>query len=61
MTLSGNTMNFNAPIVNSAYLLTINLNDGLATNHYYNFKVTVVNTAPTFTTAHQSVFDVIAG
>ena len=61
MTLSGNTLNFNAPIVNAAYLFTINLNDGLVTKSYYNFKVTVVNTAPTFTTAHQSVFNVIAG
>jgi hypothetical protein len=61
VTLSGNTLNFNAPIVNAAYLFTINLNDGLVTKSYSNFKVTVVNTAPTFTTAHQSVFNVIAG
>ena len=61
MTLSGNTLNFNAPIVNSVYLFTINLNDGALTKSYYNFKVTVVNTAPTFTTAHQSVFNVVAG
>jgi hypothetical protein len=61
VTLSGNTLNFNAPIVNSAYLFTINLDDGFVTTHYYNFKVTVVNTAPTFTAAHQSVFNVVAG